>query len=119
MACFRVAQEALTNMLRHARARAIWVSLHCLDEGLSLLIRDDGVAFDVPRVYAEAVVRSHLGLLGMRERAQLVGGRGEVLSSAEHGTEVRAWFPLSNSREMSQNLELSVAMNSGGQLTEQ
>lgn len=92
-ACFRVVQEALTNILRHAQARHVWVELRYLDGQLHLLVQDDGVGFDVEAAFAQIVEGKSSGLLGMRERAQLVSGQVQVISIAGVGTEIRAMFP--------------------------
>jgi signal transduction histidine kinase len=92
--CFRVAQEALTNVLRHARARAINVDLRPQGQHLHLSVRDDGVGFDVPASRLDAVRGTSLGLLSMEERATLAGGGIEYRSARGRGTEVHAWFPL-------------------------
>ena len=92
--CFRIAQEALTNVVRHAQARTVTVTLHTKDGRLHLGVRDDGVGFDVAPVREQAVRGASLGLLSMEERAALAGGGLEFKSSPGHGTEVRAWFPL-------------------------
>ncbi len=86
-ACFRVAQEAITNVLRHAHARNLWVRLY--DEGgrLALSVRDDGAGFDVQTVRG-------LGLAGMEERTALVGGSLELSATPGKGTVVLAMFPL-------------------------
>jgi signal transduction histidine kinase len=93
-ACFRVAQEAITNAIRHAGAETVGVQVH--DEGgrLWLTVRDDGTGFDPDEAYKRASHGASLGLLGMKERALLAGGTLEVLSMPGHGTEIRAWFPL-------------------------
>lgn len=92
--CFRVAQEALTNVVRHARANTVTVALTCRDMQLHLIIRDDGVGFDVASLRDRAVRGASLGLLSMEERAALAGGGLEFASTPGHGTEVHAWFPL-------------------------
>jgi two-component system sensor histidine kinase UhpB len=92
--CFRVAQEALTNVARHAHARNVWVRLVRENGHLHLSIRDDGVGFDVPALREQAIRGNSLGLLSMEERAALTGGGLEFCSSPGRGTEVRAWFPL-------------------------
>jgi len=93
-ACFRVAQEAITNILRHARASEFIVSLRRDGELLGLFIHDDGVGFD-PQARLKSPERfKDLGLLGMEERVALVGGRLEIESSAHTGTTVNAWFPV-------------------------
>lgn len=92
--CFRVAQEALTNVVRHAQAHAVKVELTRLNGHLHLSVRDDGVGFDVHASRGEAVQGASLGLLSMEERASLAGGGLEFNSSPGRGTEVHAWFPL-------------------------
>jgi two-component system sensor histidine kinase UhpB len=92
--CFRVIQESLTNVLRHAKADNVWIRLRALDHRLELLVRDDGVGFHVEaRLKAMADSRS-LGLRNLLDRAQLVGGALEICSNPGGGTEVRARFPL-------------------------
>jgi signal transduction histidine kinase len=92
--CFRVAQEALTNVVRHSRAREVAVELRRKDGHLHLSVKDDGVGFDVNKLREKAVRGASLGLLSMEERAALAGGGLEYLSSPGHGTEVHAWFPI-------------------------
>lgn len=94
--CFRVAQEALTNVVKHARARTVTVELtkNDDDEQLHLSVRDDGVGFDVAGLREQAVRGASLGLLSMEERATLAGGGLEYDSTPGQGTEVHAWFPL-------------------------
>jgi PAS domain S-box-containing protein len=85
-ACFRVAQEAITNVLRHARARNLWVRLFASGDRLALSVRDDGAGFDVRSVRG-------LGLAGMEERTALVGGSLELRAAPGRGTVVLATFP--------------------------
>jgi signal transduction histidine kinase len=92
--CFRLAQEALTNVVRHAQAKQVWFDLHLLGDRLELKVRDDGIGFDAAAARARALGGASLGLLGMEERVSLVGGRFEVLSAPGNGTEVRACFPV-------------------------
>jgi signal transduction histidine kinase len=93
-ACFRVAQEALTNIVRHAHARSVNVALRKQNGHLHLLVRDDGVGFDVEAFRQKAAQGASLGLLSMEERATLVDGRFELKSTLGQGTEVHAFFPL-------------------------
>ena len=94
IACFRVAQEALTNVARHAKARNVWVDLHLDTEALDLRVRDDGIGFDVNLARGRAISGASMGLLGMQERVSLAGGHYELSTRPEGGTEVRARFPL-------------------------
>jgi len=92
--CFRVAQGALTNVLRHAQAQAVSVELRKENGQLHLRVRDDGIGFDVAALREKAVLGASLGLLSMEERAALAGGGLEFTSVPKLGTEVHAWFPL-------------------------
>lgn len=94
--CFRIAQEALTNIARHAHASEVWVQLQGGAE-LCLAIRDNGVGFDLAQVEARVARGESFGLLGMRERASLSGGRLVVVSAPGQGTTVSACFPLRRS----------------------
>jgi PAS domain S-box-containing protein len=93
-ACFRIAQEALTNVVRHAQARQVWVELRQRGAKLHLIIRDDGIGFDEQAIWSRRVPEVNLGLQGMQERALIVGGQITIKSTPGHGTEVKARFPL-------------------------
>lgn len=93
-ACFRVVQEALTNVVRHAVASHVQVSLVQNDAHLELTIRDDGIGFNLNAVRGRSTSETSLGLLGMQERVQLIGGQFEINSDPDQGTEIRATFPL-------------------------
>ena len=86
LALYRIAQEALSNVLRHAQATHASVSIHFDREDIRLEVKDDGVGFQVPKSPTDFASSGHFGLLGMRERADLIGGRLEVQSAAEQGT---------------------------------
>jgi len=92
--CFRIAQEALTNVVRHARAQSVNVELSRKNGHLHLRVRDNGIGFDVAALREEAVRGASLGLLSMEERAALAGGGLRFNSAPGQGTEVLAWFPL-------------------------
>jgi len=91
-ACFRIVQEALTNVVRHAQARKLVIKLNAADQETVLSIRDDGVGFDL-RATQDNKHNIHLGLIGMRERALALGGTFEIISAPAEGTEVRVVFP--------------------------
>jgi two-component system sensor histidine kinase UhpB len=93
-ACFRVAQEAITNVLRHAQARNLWLHLAMVAGKLVLSVRDDGRGFDVESVRRRAGAVGSLGVLGMEERVALVGGSFELRSLPGKGTVMLATFPL-------------------------
>ena len=92
--CFRVVQEALTNVARHARAQNVVVELRPDSESIRLLIQDDGLGFDHQAAMVRASLGASLGLLGMQERAQLIGGELEIESKPGRGTTVAVWLPL-------------------------
>ena len=87
---FRVAQEALNNVARHAGAGAANVTLRQVDDGLLLAVRDDGIGFDP----ASPGRGRSLGLASMRERVRLVNGTIDVESAPGRGTSVIAWVPV-------------------------
>jgi PAS domain S-box-containing protein len=89
---FRVAQEALTNVARHAHASRVEVSIQKQPEGICMKIKDDGKSFEVQSVMLARGAK-RLGLLGMRERLEMVGGRFEVESAVGQGTTVIAQIP--------------------------
>ncbi len=97
LCCFRVAQEALNNIMKHARATTIEVSLYRTGNLLTLELRDNGVGFDVAKYLLAPDNTRSLGLIGMRERVASAGGRLQVNSKSGQGTEIRADFPLSGS----------------------
>jgi signal transduction histidine kinase len=92
--CFRVAQEALTNVVKHAKAHTVTVELTRSDGQFHLWVRDDGVGFDVASVRDQAMRGVSLGVLSMEERATLAGGGLQYHATPGQGTEVHAWFPL-------------------------
>jgi two-component system, NarL family, sensor kinase len=87
---FRIAQEALTNVRKHAHAHEVEVALRRRGPTLSLSVRDDGVGFLTRSAYPD-----RHGLLGMRERAKLLGGRVEIRSVLGNGTRIVVRVPLS------------------------
>lgn len=88
---FRIAQEALANVHKHARAQRVEVHLSQDDGGFKVEIRDDGVGFTPPQRLSSAP--GHLGLSSMRERAELAGGWCQVHSLPDCGTTVQFWLP--------------------------
>ena len=92
--CFRVLQGVLTNVLRHAHAKQVQVSLHLADGVLTLTVHDDGCGFVVQQARRDAVSGKSLGLLGMEERVRLAGGKFSISSSSRRGTEVRVTLPV-------------------------
>lgn len=93
--CFRVAQEALTNVLRHAQATRVKVQLTLEEDALDLTVADDGKGFDVLEARRQAQQGASLGLLGMQERVVLAGGRLDLISAPGVGTMVHVCLPVS------------------------
>jgi PAS domain S-box-containing protein len=96
-ACFRIAQEALTNTVRHAQAKRVSVRLARSRDKVLLTITDDGAGFDVADLFSNANTVAALGLRGMEERALAVGGKLEIESAHDGGTRICASFPLKQS----------------------
>ena len=94
-AMFRIFQETLTNVARHAKATRAEVVLQKQRDRLVLLIRDNGRGFD----QADPSLSKSLGLLGMRERAAILGGKVNISSAPGKGTTVSAWIPLPSPEE--------------------
>jgi len=91
---FRLVQEALTNVARHAGARNVDVELSTTDGELRIVVRDDGSGFNLPAARQLAARGVSLGLLSMQERVTLAGGRLEIESAIGDGTAVDARIPL-------------------------
>jgi signal transduction histidine kinase len=93
-ACFRIAQEALSNIARHAQATQVDVELSQNSDTLTLVVRDDGCGFDAAAMQSRALEGGSLGVLGMQERAMLVGGRLSIEAIPGNGCAVRLQCPL-------------------------
>jgi PAS domain S-box-containing protein len=91
-ACYRIVQEALTNVVRHAGAASVDVEVTMDGADFVLTVRDDGRGFDLSLQSRERTPSTHLGLVGMRERAEKAGGVLSISSSPGAGTVVRARF---------------------------
>jgi signal transduction histidine kinase len=92
---FYIAEEAANNARKHAQAAHIWVRLKMLREGLSLLeIEDDGAGFSVSSVDSSYASRGSLGMVNMRERAELINGVLRLDSAEGRGTRVQVVIPL-------------------------
>lgn len=93
---FYIAEEAVNNARKHAQAAHIWVRLKLVEEDVALLeIEDDGVGFNVGAVDASYEQRGSLGMVNMRERAELVNGILQIDSAEGKGTRIRVRIPLS------------------------
>jgi signal transduction histidine kinase len=89
---YRVTQEALTNVTKHAQARHVWIRLTAEEHAVELTIRDDGIGFD-PAEAVRLLKDGHFGLAGMRERVELGGGRLELDSWPGEGTTIGVELP--------------------------
>jgi signal transduction histidine kinase len=96
VALFRVVQEAIANVARHSRATHVDVRLTNHEGQVAVTVADDGVGFDVARVLAQTGPTESVGLLGMQERARLLGGRLEIESRDGGGTLVRVDVPVTD-----------------------
>jgi signal transduction histidine kinase len=94
IAAFRIVQEALNNVIRHAEARNARVALEFAPRGVQISVRDDGCGFDLERLrQTQSSGRPSLGLAGMQERAALLGGLVSVQSQPGQGTLIEAFVP--------------------------
>ena len=89
---YRVTQEALTNVARHAKAGRVDISIQKRSDSICMIIKDDGKSFQVERML-RARGRKRLGLLGMRERLEMVGGSFDIVSAPGRGTTITACIP--------------------------
>lgn len=94
-ACFRIAQEALTNTVRHGHASKVYVKLQGNENKLLLMVRDNGVGFEVDKIRARALSGGSIGLISMQERANLASGQIEIDSNPGHGTRIQAVLQMS------------------------
>ncbi|MDA3926594.1 MAG: response regulator [Kiritimatiellae bacterium] len=97
-ALYRVAQEALTNVARHARASRAEVSIRKLPDAVHMQIKDNGQSFEVDQILTTHA-HGRLGLLGMRERVEMVGGTFSIESSPGSGTTIHAQIPCKKPAE--------------------
>lgn len=95
---FRIVQEALTNIQKHAQAKTASVDVELEDSNISIDIKDDGIGYE-GAVTGPSSEGSHLGLLGMRERAQMFGGTFSIAGTSGGGTSIRATLPLDGPRD--------------------
>jgi two-component system sensor histidine kinase DegS len=94
---YRIMQEALANVAAHAKAGEVEVTMKASDELFQMTIRDSGIGFDEKKLEESA----RLGILGMRERVELLNGRFELQTAQGQGTEIRVSIPLADDRRFS------------------
>jgi PAS domain S-box-containing protein len=94
LALFRIYQQMLVNVVRHANASQVWVRFKLQNDQAVLEIEDDGAGFEAPSRWIDLVREGHLGLAGAAERAEAIGGGLELKTSPGHGTLIRVWAPI-------------------------
>lgn len=95
IALFRIYKELMQNVLRHSLANQVYVRLVSLDQSIVMEVQDDGRGFDMPEDWVDLARNGHLGLVGVRERAESVGGQAEITSIPGKGTSALIMVPLS------------------------
>jgi signal transduction histidine kinase len=105
--CFRVVQEAVTNVIRHAHATSISVEVYQRSAEVAVCIRDDGRGFDVDAAYERARQGKSLGVLGMQERVSLIGGALEIDSVPHHGSTIQVLIPLASNEGLTNEVGAS------------
>jgi signal transduction histidine kinase len=104
---FRITQEALTNVIKHSAANQVKVNLDYQNDGVRLEVTDDGVGFD--RSTMQSIARPSWGLIGMQERASLLGGTFDINSYPGSGTRVSVYIPYDSPSEEIENENSPVA----------
>ena len=94
-ACYRIFQEALTNVIRHSQARQVWIELREVAGNVQMSIRDDGIGFNPESIDTCASAKGY-GVIGMRERVDLLGGTIEINSMPTEGTTISVWIPTAS-----------------------
>ena len=94
LAFYRITQEAMNNIHRHAKATQAAVDLTFLEDQVSLNIRDNGKGFNIPDSPAEFAPAGHYGFLGMHEKAEQIGAKFQVHSAPRRGTEIKVTLPI-------------------------
>ena len=97
MALYRMVQESLNNALHHANANHAWVNMEFTDTELSIQIRDDGKGFVVPSNPSEFPEKGHFGLLGMKERSEIINAKLDIESTAGKGTIISVRLMITSS----------------------
>lgn len=96
-ALFSILQEAVNNAKKHAKPANLWIDAREQGAALEIVVQDDGRGFDVNQVQSEYAARGSLGLLNMRERAEMVNGMLDISSRPNEGTRVKLTVPLPQS----------------------
>jgi signal transduction histidine kinase len=94
LALFRIYQEMLNNVIRHAQAQQVVIRFTLDAEEVILEAQDDGRGFEVPQRWIKFARGGHLGLVNMSERAEAIGGQLKIISAPGRGTTIRVVIPL-------------------------
>jgi two-component system sensor histidine kinase DegS len=94
IAVYRVVQEAINNIRKHSEATEASLTLNYQRDRLQVDVRDNGKGFDLSRTLDSAIAGGHMGLLGMKERAEALGGDLRIRTSPERGTLLTLRFPI-------------------------
>jgi signal transduction histidine kinase len=100
-ALFRIAQEAMSNVARHAAASRVSITIHWHQEQVRLVVEDDGRGFEVNEALRGTTSGDSMGLLGLRERVEMLGGHHEIVSEPGRGTRIDVSIPVTAVREPS------------------
>jgi len=103
IAIFRMTQEAITNIASHSRAESAYISLEFKDKSISVQVEDDGIGFNLLEVLSSAHEKESMGLLGMKERAELLGGNINIDTQPGQGTRLHIEIPFNREQEYEQN----------------
>jgi signal transduction histidine kinase len=95
LALYRIAQEAIHNIAQHSQAHNVSVHLDMQSESIHLSVEDDGLGFAMPGGLSELAQRGNFGLMGIRERVELLGGHMDLRSEPGNGTRLQVWLPRS------------------------
>lgn len=93
IACFRVIQEALNNVAKHSKAKDVLIKIEQTVDKLTIVIKDNGVGFEVDKLKTNSY-ENGFGLIGMKERAELLNGKLDIISAPRKGTKVILYIPL-------------------------
>jgi len=99
MTVYRIVQECITNMLKHAGASRVSIVLSVEEDVALLTVEDDGRGFDVEKALLLPADARGMGLAVMAERARVLGGRLDIKSSEGQGTRIRLTFPIAREGE--------------------
>lgn len=90
---FRIYQQAINNVVRHAQATDVYIRFDWDEDMLRLEVEDNGSGFEVPPQWLDLVQQEHFGLVGLAERVESVNGKLEIISAPGDGTTIRVWVP--------------------------